>query len=183
MKSDILETLYNNKTNFDTETPPDGHEKRFLAKLENQKIKQNSKPKLRQLWLPITAVAASILLLINLSINTNATTKGLASVSPEMAKTESYFTNTIAAELKKLKSASNSETRLIIKDALIQLNRLETEYKLLVTDLNKSGQDQRIIYAMISNFQNRIEILQNTLQQIEIVKQLKNSKHESNHNI
>ena len=63
------------------------------------------------------------------------------------------------------------------------MKRLENEYESLITDLSESGNDQRVIYAMISNFQNRIEILQNTLQQIEIVKQLKNSKNENNNTI
>ena len=46
-------------------------------------------------------------------------------------------------------------------------------------DLNESGDDHRVIYAMISNFQNRINILQNTINQIKIIKQLKNQSNET----
>lgn len=178
MKPDDLDTLFNDlQADFDIEQPANNHAERFLAKLNKQAITNKPKPKVRKLWLPIIGIAASIILLVSLAIGNNSYSEitGLASVSPEMAKTESFFTATISAELKKLEASSNSETRLLIKDAMVQLNRLEAEYKILITDLIESGQDQRVIYAMISNFQNRIEVLENTLKQIEHVKELNNN--------
>lgn len=178
MKPDDLDTLFNDfQTDFDVEVPTENHEKRFLAKLNKQSERIAPTSKVRKLWLPIIGMAASIVLLVSLAIGSGSHTNitGLASVSPEMAKTESFFTATISAELKKLETSSNSETRLLIKDAMVQLNRLEVEYKILINDLSESGQDQRVIYAMISNFQNRIEVLENTLKQIDHVKELNNN--------
>ncbi|HLU51914.1 MAG TPA: hypothetical protein VKZ42_07090, partial [Flavobacteriaceae bacterium] len=64
-------------------------------------------------------------------------------------------------------------TQKIIEDGLIQIQILETEYQNLEQDLIKSGNDQRVIYAMIKNFQTRIEILEAILEQTETIKKLK----------
>ena len=43
----------------------------------------------------------------------------------------------------------------------------------------KSFNDKRIVFAMIKNYQNRIEILQNVLLQIDEIKNLKTNNNES----
>jgi hypothetical protein len=186
MSTDNLDNMFKNlQGNFDLEEPKDDHKKRFMAKLNDQNKTAQVHKKGWTIWKPLLGVAASIVLIIALVIGNNqdASATGLASVSPEMAVTQDFFTSTISAELKKLENASNPETKVLIQDALNQMKRLEIEYDSLISDLSESGNDQRVIYAMISNFQNRIEILQNTLKQIEIVEQLKNSKNENNNTI
>lgn len=183
MKNDNLKQLFGHiKTDFDLETPNQGHEKRFMEKLQ---ANQQTSKRTTVLWKPFIGIAATLALVFTLVLihNSKQNKTSLASVSPEMAKAESFFTSTISSELKKLNHAENTETKLIIKDAMIQLNKLEYEYEQLKTDLTKSGKDQRVIYAMISNFQSRITILQNTLKQIELRNQLKNSNYETNNTL
>lgn len=50
---------------------------------------------------------------------------------------------------------------------------LEKNYENLKIDLKESGNDKRVIYAMISNFQSRIDLLENVLKTIENLKTLK----------
>ncbi|RSK38223.1 hypothetical protein [Mangrovimonas spongiae] len=180
MKDDIEQIFNGLKGDFDIESPRTGHEKRFINKLQQQE--QDTPKKITFLWKPFVSIAAIIAIVFTLGILNTTTheTASLANVSPEMAQAESFFTSTITAELKKLNQAKNPETKLVIKDAMLQLNKLEHEYEKLKTDLVKSGQDQRVIYAMISNFQSRIDILQNTLKQIDLQNQLKNTDYDTN---
>ncbi|MFL0354485.1 hypothetical protein [Xanthomarina sp. GH4-25] len=184
MSTDNLNKLFEDlKDTFDLEEPSSDHTKRFLNKLNNKSnIVSNNKSKSRHLWKPMLGIAASIMLIVTLFITNNKqdSVRDLASVSPEMAQTQTFFTNTITEELKKIEQASNPETKLIIKDALIQIKKLEIDYDNLKVDLTKSGDDNRVIYAMIKNFQNRIDILQNTLTHIENIKQLNNLNNENN---
>lgn len=187
MEKDSLNTLFENlKNDFDTEMPSTGHEHRFLNKLKAQGesgvIKMKSS---RNLWRPLIGVAASVVLLISVFIGfqKDDNLNDLASISPEMANTQSFFTNVIAEELDKLESETSPEVQILIKDAMNQMQILEKEYEKLKRNLSESGEDQRVIYAMISNFQNRIEVLQNVLQQIEQVKQLKNNNYENSSTI
>lgn len=190
MNTENINKLFDDlKGQFDVEEPNSGHNKRFLDKLKNQSNSENSEilkvSKRIQLWKPFVGIAASLLLVMTLIIANRPQNEArdLANVSPEMEKTQSFFTSTISEELKKLESASNPETKIIINDALIQIKKLEIDYENLKVDLTKSGDDNRVIFAMIKNFQNRIDILQNTLKHIENIKQLNNISNENNSNI
>jgi septal ring factor EnvC (AmiA/AmiB activator) len=181
MNKDIIEDLFENlQHEFDVEAPSENHKKRFMKKLNNQDIVVANTPK-RNLWKPFMAIAASIAILITVFVGTQQedNTGDLASISPEMAETQNFFNSTIASELIKIEKESNPETKLLVADAMMQLQRLEKEYESLKNDLSESGNDNRVVYAMISNFQSRIDILQNTLKQIENVKQLKNNHNEN----
>jgi len=62
---------------------------------------------------------------------------------------------------------------------MIQLKKLETNYKQLETDLINGGNDKLILSAMITNFQTRIDLLQDVINQIETIKNLKNYNDEN----
>jgi len=174
MKNRKIDTIFNQlEAQFDVEHPNKGHENRFLDKLNKQNntkviaIKTNY-------WKPLLSIAASLIILIAIvvPIQQSHGMKDLASVSPQMANTQDFFTSTINEELDKLNDEKSPETEKLIQDALVQIENLEQQYEDLKKDLNTSGNDKRVIYAMISNFQSRIDLLQNILQEIEYIKQL-----------
>lgn len=174
MKEHNLNTIFANlKSDFDNEEPNAGHENRFLTKLKNQnrKVITLSQPK-SNFWKPFLSIAASIVLLITVFVSLNKANEpqGLASVSPEMEKTQNFFTSTISLELEKLNAELTPEFQDLVVDALFQIELLEQNYIKLKNDLTTSGNDKRVISAMISNFQNRITILNNVLEQIEELK-------------
>ncbi len=175
MKNNNLNTLFKNlKEDFDIEIPGLGHQQRFLDKLNNQTetVVLNTKPQ-RSIWRPLIGIAASVALLISLFVGfqQDSNSKDLASVSPKMANTQDFFTNVITSELEKLNSEETPEFQNLIVDALFQIKILEENYEQLKIDLNDSGSDKRVIYAMITNFQTRIDILQNVVEQIDNLKQ------------
>jgi hypothetical protein len=171
---------------FDIADPPVGHQERFLEKLEKRKFKPgSSKGKLRMLWMPILAVAASLLILFLLTANLTglqiSINKGdLAGISPEMKETQEFYTSLIKTELTRLNEAKSPETELVVSDALKQLEKLDLEYLNLKKDLVKSGKDKRVIFAMVSNLQQRIDVLNNVLLRIENINELKNPSNENN---
>ena len=181
MSKDNLETLFEQfKNDFDLEEPKQNHQNRFLDKLKNQEKRIQNKAK-SNFWKPLLGIAASLLLLFAVVIGTQNSNnvRDLASVSPEMAETQDFFTSTIELELKKITDESSPETQTLINDTLKQMEILETDYESLKKDLSESDDDNRVIYAMISNFQKRIDLLKNTLEQINTVKQLKNISNEN----
>ena len=178
MNKNTLDNVFKNLENdFDIEVPNEGHEKRFLSKLNDSRSLTKYSETKTNFWKPFLGIAASIALILSIFIVTQQenNTGDLASVSPKMAETQDFFTLTINEELNKLNAASSPEVKNLIDDALLQIKKLENDYNSLKTDLIESGDDNRVIYAMISNFQNRIDILQNTLEQIEKIKELKKS--------
>ncbi|WP_372746330.1 hypothetical protein [Lutibacter sp.] len=178
MKNNFEHICKNLENKFDIEEPNVGHFERFEEKLKQQKKYTSKKINKSLILLPI---AASIILFIGIWIGKSYTNNGLelASISPKMEETQNYFVTTIQKELENVALERNSDTEQLINDALLQLNKLETHYKVLTLELQESTEDKRIIYAMISNFQQRIELLQSLLAQIEDVKQFKKQQNEN----
>lgn len=182
MKKDNLENLFDElKGQFDVETPNNNHQQRFLDKLKDSdlasteiKVKSEAEKSSGFNWKPLLSIAAALVICFGVftTLQNQPKDLDLASVSPEMSETQDFFTITIENELKKLNSERSPLTEQIISDALEQIQLLENDYKKLKTDLSESGKNQRIIYAMISNFQNRIDILNTVLEQIETIKEL-----------
>lgn len=186
MNKDQLDSLFERlEKEFEVEHPNLGHEQRFLEKLKAQNNQVTThKPKLSFLK-PLLAVAATVVICFSVftALNQQPKLNDLASVSPELSKTQDFFTTAIAQELATLDKERTPETEALITDALKQLDILEKDYEKLKIDLTKSGNDKRVIYAMISNFQTRITILQNVLDSIEHIKELKTKSHESKNTI
>lgn len=182
MKTDNLKNLFD-ELNFDIAEPSSNHEEKFREKLRSQPKRKTKRSGLISLWLPTMAIAASFLtavLIFQGVFDTPFSQKQeLAKVSPEMKQTQDFYASVIKTELENLKSQKNPETAAVIEDALKQLESLEKDYENLEKDLRKSGQDQRVIYAMITNFQKRIDLLQIVLDKVNTINELKNTPHEN----
>ena len=96
-----------------------------------------------------------------------------------MSKTQSFFSLAIEQELAKIEGKRTAETEKLIEDAMTQLSQLEDDYEHLKEDLERTGGDQRVIHAMISNFQSRIALLQNVLKNIIQINNYKNDRDEN----
>ena len=173
MKDNLEHRFKQLEGQFDIEEPAIGHFDRFEAKLASQDAKVK-----RIQWNPNTwkwlSVAASVLLLVGFWFGSYSAKSGmeLADLSPEMEETQSFFVTTIQQEVEKINLQRNSDTEQIITDAFIQLEKLEANYEELKVELLEISEDKRIIFAMINNYQQRINVLQNLLEQIEEINYL-----------
>lgn len=183
MENDNLNTLFDNlKGTFDMEEPQEGHQQRFLEKLEASKGVVSIQKKKNSWWRPLS-IAASVVILLGVGFNLFNTSPSIdqqvAEIAPEVSQTEFYFASLIEEQVKQLKNESTPETKKIIDDTMTQLQRLETNYKMLEQDLLNGGNSKLILSAMINNFQTRIDLLQDVLNQIENIKNLKNYNDEN----
>ena len=170
MNSNHLNNLFQNQSNWDIESPNEGHEKRFLQKLEAQK-----KRKLR--WKPLV-IAASLVLIASITFFSlpKANEKPVV-LSPQTQETHDYFSVLIASEVKALKKQETPENKAIIVDALAELEKLELDLK---NDIKKTGENKQILYAMVVNMQTRLQFIQTILEQIDQINNVKNIPNEAN---
>ncbi|MEE9408894.1 MAG: hypothetical protein V3V28_12555 [Polaribacter sp.] len=153
------------ENDFDLKEPHAGHLDRFERKLNTPKKAKRTSWK----WM---SAAASVVLVLGFWLGSShqKSQLDLADVSPKMEEVQSYFVSTINQELKTLEKNRSLDTETIIENALDELEELEDNYKIFVKDLTKNGHQKRIISAMIKNYQRRLDILENTLKQIEQIK-------------
>lgn len=180
-KNDAIETLFKRlEGELDTAIPSNNHESLFLKKLQQQQENSAVIPISRATekpWIKWLSIAASIVFIIGVfsyTISyTSPTQADLASVSPELEKTQEFFTNAITKQLQTLENTTTSDNKALIADALKALEELETNYNKLKEDLVTSGNDKRVISAMILNFQKRITLLENVLKNAQEINDLK----------
>ena len=177
MKEDKLDRLFDRlQGQFDLEEPQAGHQDRFLEKL-NQANGTVSIHKNRTNWWRPLSIAASIAIIGILTFQFLGTTPSIeeqvVEISPEVSQTEFYFASLIEEQVQQLKDEKSPETAQLVDDTLLQLKKLEKDYKNLERDLVNGGDSKIILNAMIFNFQTRIDLLKDVLSQIETIKNLK----------
>lgn len=169
-QKDTIEELFERlQGEFDHKETPQGHGARFMQRLNTEQPLSGGKPKIAY-WKTFSVIAAVVMLaflLTGVFQSGNDQAEGLASVSPEMAETQEFFDNTIKAELERLNAFESEAAKNLINDAMLQMQTLEQQYLKLQEDLVESGNDKRVIHAMISNFQSRIDLLQHVISTIE----------------
>ncbi len=182
-KNNINELFNRLENQFDVEEPNIGHESRFLQKLNAQNntiVSSHSKNRITSWWKPLSIAASLVLLItIGLKFSSDFQQQDIAEVPEEIEKAQFYFTSLINKEIEEINAKATPDTKKIIEDAMKQIEKLEANYIYLQKDLLKDGESKQILHAMITNFQTRINLLQEVLKQIENVKQLKNLEHEN----
>lgn len=180
-----IDNLFENlKDEWDIETPQEGHENRFLEKLQTQKkVVSIHKKKSNNFPWKLLTVAASIAVLFIVGfqfLNPESVIEQQVAEEPtQIEKTEFYFASLINEEVEKIKAESTPETKQIIADAMLQLKKLEKDHEKLEEDLANEGNSKQILHAMIINYQTRINLLQDVLTQIEEIKQFKTTQDEN----
>ncbi|RDY61001.1 hypothetical protein [Flagellimonas nanhaiensis] len=193
MAQDLRE-LFAREREQQTHTMKEGHEDRFLSKLdENIPRTKHYRRANRTFWLQI---AASVVVVIGLGYyflfgskevvtdpnnnvvdtqenNTQNQSISLGDLSPDLKKIENYYLTNINLELSGLEF--NDDNKEVIDSYMEQLAELDAEYRRLNAELNEMGPNDQTINALINNLQLRLQLLQKLKSKLN---QLKSSKNE-----
>lgn len=161
---------------WDNETPAAGHEDRFLYRLEKKK----KSPKGLIYWVSIPAAAAIVILLSLVFVLNPKEDSQMAKVSPKTEQTQMYFASIINKELEKVQKENSPETKALVEDAMLQMQKMEADYDKITHDLASKGENKQLLHAMITNLQARISFLEDVLVKIENIKKIKENYHEDN---
>jgi hypothetical protein len=168
---------------WDTEEPLEGHQNRFearlmaAAELKNQEEEEaEEEPRLRPLWSknigwrPL-AVAASLALLIGLGVRLGSGPKPIqeqiVEFAPEVQETDFHFASLLERQVETLESMASEDNQELIEATMQQLQRLDADYQVLQQELVDGGNTKLLLQAMVINFQTRIDLVQQVIEQIE----------------
>lgn len=127
------------------EPPLEGHHLRFERKIQRQ-----NKPVKRMLnWV---SIAASITLLVGLSISPIIEQQE----HPAFAR---FYTQQINKQLNTIEQKYTKDFSLPIADGKQQLQTLERDYQLLLTQFNAHSNHPLLLNAMIENLQQQLQVL------------------------
>ncbi len=160
---------------YDIYEPEDGHFERFQSKLNPKTTKYFISKYIKY------GIVASLALFLGISLRLFFKTEAdLATVSPELKHTQDFFEGSIYEEITAIQKMETPENKLIIDDGLSEISEIENDYEKLRDELNRNGYNKSIINAMIMNYQQRMEVLQSIIENIEMNNNLKQHKNETN---
>jgi len=162
---------------------PEGHEARFLNKLDEalpvEKKKSSSFGFMR--------IAASVVILIGLSFGAykffetppvasqqvvstetsekDAKMKSLGDISPDLKKVEDYYLANINLELSRVKLTP--ENKELFDGYVAKLEELNKEYERLSLELTQNGPNELTVSALIDNLKFRLNLLYRLKEQLQ----------------
>jgi hypothetical protein len=177
-----------------TDKLPEGHESRFLEKLESEL------PREQQSAWSWMRIAASIVVVLGVGfgafkyfekpvtiqvvdtqteMKTEETpTKTLGDISPDFKKVEDYYLANINLELSKVKmTADNKE---LIDGYISQLDALNKEYKRISLELTNSGPNELTVNALITNLKFRLNLMYRLKEQLQTLQTTDSIKKRTN---
>ena len=170
--------IQSNRDSFDEKEPLEGHFDRFRQKLETRKPAR----KVNLFMVAAAAAVAGLILTGTLGLLFNGTSMSklnanelsLSVISPELKEVEDYYNsqiNTKCSMINNLKKGSNPEVQSEVNKAITDM---DMSYYLLKKDLSTNPKQERVVSAMIQQFQVRIDMLDQILKTLESIS--KNSR-------
>ena len=180
--SDRLERfIKEHKGQFDEFEAPEFLWDKIDAGLDAHNKKLRGQAKIRTIY-KVLKVAAVFIMVISagylfVTYQKNEAIK-ISNINPAYAKKEIQFTSLIELKQEEIKDFAKQEPKLY-KAFVDEQNKLEIEYKDLRKQLLDTPNQDRVVKAMIRNLQAQISLLNQQINIIEEVKQLKNSGYEN----
>ncbi|MFD1064111.1 hypothetical protein ACFQ1Q_12710 [Winogradskyella litorisediminis] len=166
-----LKDLFKNQPEDKSTKMSQGHEERFLQKLETALPKKR-----KSTGFGFLNIAASVIVLLGLSYggflffgqetiepiipNDVVKTKEIKSMgdfSPQLKKVEDYYLASINLELSKVKLTP--ENKDLVDGYIERLKDLNTEYQNLTVELNENGPNTETLEALIDNLRIRLNLV------------------------
>lgn len=170
----IEDIIKRGRSGFDDKEPSAGHFERFSFKLATRLHAGRAKRSI----VPYLLKAAVVTLLVTLSslwtfdhfVRPNLKTKmTLGEVSPEYHEVERYYVQQVNLMENEFTSLDLSTPEQ--KDALMkEMASMDSVYVELQKELRANPNDQRIIDAMITHYQTKIEVMSYILAQLKEIK-------------
>ena len=187
MENTIKNILHKNQELLEAKPLPLGHESRFIKKLNHRKRLEEDKEKSPQLslvkardskmvWKKYSRhfwrMAASIAILFGVfqwGAHSQNTQSKVAAIAPEASALNQYYPALITAAVKEIESQSNALTKPHIEKAFKEISKLEQNFSQLEQALINGGNSKLILKAMIENYTNRIDLLQEVMSQLNTI--------------
>lgn len=182
MAQDIRK-LFEAENKLDMHHMPEGHEKRFLNKLD-EALPSNS---VKWSSFSFMRIAASIVILIGLSFGAykfferppvesqqvvsteesekDKKMKSLGDISPDLKKVEDYYLANINLELSKVKLTPKNKE--LFDGYVAKLEELNKEYERLSIELTENGPNELTVSALIDNLKLRLNLLYRLKEQLQ----------------
>jgi hypothetical protein len=167
--TDFEKYIKEQRMQLDSDHPRQGHEERFLQKLDRVSDAPVRKIRLRHA-LQVAASLAIILTSAVLLLRQTGENKLAANEIPEaMIEADFYYTSQVDDKYEQISEFNfeNEEEKTLLLD---ELKDLESYHQQIMDDLQANPDDDRVINALIRHYQVKLEVMDQIIIQLNQVK-------------
>lgn len=183
-EKDIFEeSIRQHREDFEKDMPS-GHAKRFLAKLEINNPKQIKRKTFNGARYGQIAAALVIGFMLATIIDKPQSNTLLpeskTNNNNEITEVKAYYTSSIEAGEHKLKHFADIGVLSKEEQEMLQqeYKEFQSNYKMLMHDLNSSPNEARVIQAMVKLYKTRLEVIEMIIHELELIQNKKIHTHE-----
>lgn len=190
MKERLESFVRDNKKDFDQFEPPAGLWDRIEKQLDGKKIGMQVEDGLKKEKVVrvsfLLKVAATIIPLLFAGLwfyqyQVRQSTE-LSNIDPKLAKQQIHYSSLIELKRSELKRIENEEPQLY-KEFSSEIKKMDLNYQKLKNELPASPNQEETVKAMIQNLQIQTELLNQQLQIIQQINQIKKDNEYGNQDI
>ncbi len=161
---------------LDTDHPREGHEKRFMQKLQKQPVRRLNIRHALQVAASVAIIITSGLVIIKL--NKSGDKMAQREIPAAVIEADIYYTSQVNARYDQIRDFSfdSSEEKAVLLD---ELQDLDTYHHQLMNDLEANPDDGRVINALIRHYQIKLEIMDQIIIQLNQIKSETSENHEN----
>jgi hypothetical protein len=161
---------------FDTDTPADGHEERFLQKLQRVPARHVNFRHVLQVAASVAIILASAFVLVRQ--NRSGDKVADTGIPQAVQEADIYFASEVDARYNRIREFNfeNSEEKAVLLD---EMKELDTFHQQMMIDLKANPDDERIINALIRHYQIKLEVMDQIIEQLNQIKSTTSENHEN----
>ncbi len=148
---------------LDSDSPREGHEKRFMQKLERQHDNRIKPRHILQIAASVAIILASAFVIISREKSGGKVAR--AEVPEKIMEANIYYTSQINDRVEQINDFSfeNEEEKTVL---LHELKEHDIYQQQLISDLKASPEDDRILNALIRHYQIKLEVMDQIIYQL-----------------
>lgn len=152
---------------LDAEHPREGHEKRFLQKLNRRPARSLKLRHALQLAASVAILVTSGLVIVKL--NKSGDERARQEIPAAVMEAEMYYASQVDSRVERIRefNFANAEEKAILLD---ELDDLDSYHQQLLSDLSANPTDERVMNALIRHYQIKLEIMDQIIMQLNQIK-------------
>lgn len=174
---DLEKHIRNQREALDSDRPREGHEARFLRKLERQ-------PRRSVKFRHALQIAASIAIILTSTVVLMRHRTGNEVARQEIPATvleaERYYATQVSYKYDEIRrfDFDNSEEKMVLLD---ELKELDVYHQQVLSDLEANPGDERVVNALIRHYQLKLDVMDQIILQLNQLKTVTENKNEKKH--
>jgi hypothetical protein len=174
--NDLEKHIRDKREELDGALPPEGHELRFLRKLEDSRPRRVNFRHALQIAASIAIILASAIVVIQR--DRSGSKMAEIALPGTFEEANDFYASQVDQRVEEISSfhfESAEEKNILLEE----LQDLDARHKQLVADLEANPDDERVINAMIRHYQLKLEVMDQIIQQLNQFKTQMNTQNEN----